>query len=59
MITITKGNAILQLPCGCNSRKFKIADSDEDWQQYDADMEEVADFIDNHDKICWSKGEKK
>ena len=61
MITVTKGNAILQMPCGCNSRKFKIllqrltADEEENQEQFDADMEEISELVENHNKICWSK----
>jgi hypothetical protein len=55
MITVTKGNAILQLPCGCNSRKFKVADKNEDQEKFDADMAEIEEFISDHDNICWSK----
>lgn len=58
MITVTKGNAILQLPCGCNSRKFKIRDENEDQEGYEADIAEVNEFVDDHKKICWSRGKR-
>lgn len=54
MITFTKGSAILQLPCGCNSRKFNIM-KPESVEDYKNDLAEIDDFVDNHDKICWSK----
>lgn len=57
MISVCKGKAILQMPCGCNSRKFNVMDATK--EQYESDMEEISDFVDNHSKICWSgKGKK-
>lgn len=58
MITVTKGHAILQLPCGCNSRKFQIREENENEEsqnELQADLDEISDFVDNHKKICWSK----
>ena len=55
MITVTKGSAILQLGCGCNSRKFVVRDVEEDIEGYKADIAEVEEFIEEHEKICWSK----
>lgn len=55
MITVSKGNAIIQMPCGCNSRKFKIEDENVNPEKYEADMAEVKEFVENHDQICWSK----
>lgn len=55
MITVVKGKAILQLPCGCNSRKFVVEDEEANPEKYAEDMKEVEEFVMNHSEICWSK----
>lgn len=55
MLTVHRGKIIIQLPCGCNSRKFAIIDPVEDMEKYKQDLAEVEDFVENHKDYCWSK----
>lgn len=53
MLTISRGNVMIQLPCGCNSSKVEINPGDVEAQKENDIYLET--FVEDHDEICWNK----